>query len=165
MSLPSLCFLCEKNSWSSKLFSDPICPFSTCWVNPLRLVSPPPPPSAPPLSHSLSLSPSRLFPSTWTYRGVSKQLPLTQIIGILILQLTLFSLFSFSIASFPYNFRNTPFWKNAHYFSPSQWAKKSFLPLFPLLQFFTFLNELCQLFTSKELNHPVNPTRLYPWFY
>jgi hypothetical protein len=34
-----------------------------------------------------------------------------------------------------------------------------------LSQFFTFLNELCQLFISKELNHPVNPTRLYPLFY
>jgi hypothetical protein len=32
MSVLSLCFLCEKNSLSSKLFSDPICPFSSCWV-------------------------------------------------------------------------------------------------------------------------------------
>ncbi len=31
---------------------------------------------------------------------------------------------------------------------------KSFLPLFPLLQFFTPLNELCQLFISKELKPP-----------
>jgi hypothetical protein len=33
MSVLSLCFPCEKNSWNSKLFGDPICPFSTCWVN------------------------------------------------------------------------------------------------------------------------------------
>ncbi len=32
---------------------------------------------------------------------------------------------------------------------------KSFLSLFPLLQFFTFLNELCQLVILKVLNHPV----------
>ncbi len=32
MSVLSLCFPCEKNSWNSKLFGDPICPFSTCWV-------------------------------------------------------------------------------------------------------------------------------------
>jgi hypothetical protein len=25
-------FPCEKNSWNSELFSDPICPFSICWV-------------------------------------------------------------------------------------------------------------------------------------
>ncbi len=31
---------------------------------------------------------------------------------------------------------------------------KSFLPLFPLLQFFTPLNKLCQLFISKELKPP-----------
>jgi hypothetical protein len=38
MSVLSLCFLCEKNSWSSKLFSDPICPFSTCWVKSLQYI-------------------------------------------------------------------------------------------------------------------------------
>ncbi len=43
--------------------------------------------------------------------------------------------------------------------------KKPFLPLFPLLRFFTFLNELCQLFIQKELNHPANPVTLHPWFY
>ncbi len=38
MSVLSLCFLGKKNSWSSKLFSDPICPFSTCWFIYSRLV-------------------------------------------------------------------------------------------------------------------------------
>ncbi len=33
MSVLSLCFSCEKNSSNLKLFGDPICPFSTCWVN------------------------------------------------------------------------------------------------------------------------------------
>ncbi len=32
VSVLSLCFPCEKNSWNSKLFSDLICLFSTCWV-------------------------------------------------------------------------------------------------------------------------------------
>jgi hypothetical protein len=32
ISFLSLCFPCEKNYWNSKLFSDPICLFSTCWV-------------------------------------------------------------------------------------------------------------------------------------
>jgi hypothetical protein len=50
-------------------------------------------------------------------------------------------------------------------FLPASDPKIFFLPLFPLLQFFTFLNESCQLFISKELNHPVNPFWLYPWFY
>ena len=35
MSVLSQCCPCEKNSWNLKLFCDPICPFSTCWVNPL----------------------------------------------------------------------------------------------------------------------------------
>ncbi len=42
---------------------------------------------------------------------------------------------------------------------------KNLFSLFPLLQFFTFLNGPCQLFISKKLNHPVSPTRFYPWFY
>jgi hypothetical protein len=38
-------------------------------------------------------------------------------------------------------------------------------PALPLLPFFFFLNEPCQLFALKELNNPVNPIMSYPWFY
>ncbi len=64
--------------WSSQITSD----CADCLLNPSRLVSPPPPLQLLPFLIPLSLSPSCLLPGTWSYRGVSKQLPLTQIIGI-----------------------------------------------------------------------------------
>jgi hypothetical protein len=53
------------------------------------------------------------------YRGVSSQLPLTKIIGILILHLTFFALLSL-LCSFPVHFSQYPLPKNAPPFSANQ---------------------------------------------
>ena len=79
----------------------------------------------------------------------------------LILQLTLFTFLSLH-CSFPVHFLQHPLPKKCTLFSAGQLSKKSFFPLFPLLQFFIFLNEPCQLFISKELNHPANPCHVVP---
>jgi hypothetical protein len=79
-------------------------------------------------------------------------------------QLTLFA-FLAQYCSFPYIFRNILLLKKCMLFSAGQLSLKPLFLLFPLLQFFIFLNEPCQLFISKELNHPVNPIVSYPWFY
>jgi hypothetical protein len=55
-----------------------------------------------------------------------------------------------------------PLPKKCTLFSAGQLSKKSFFLLFPLLQFFIFLNEPCHLFISKELNHPANPCHVVP---
>ncbi len=113
----------------------------------------------------LSLSLSRLLPGTWSYRGVSKQLPLTQVIGINFAINTI--CFSFLSLLHSRTFLQHSLPKNAHSFLPGNLSKKPLFPLFPLLQFFIFLYEPwpCQLFISKDLNHPANPIMLYPWFY
>ncbi len=146
--------------WSSQITSD----CAGCSFNPSRPLSPPPPLRLLPFLIPLSLSLSCLLPSTWSYRGVSKQLPLTQIIGINF-AINPFLLFFPFIAPFPYIFRNILCRKNAHSFLSDNYPKESLFPLFPLLQLFIFLNEPCQLFMSKELNHPANPIMLIPWFH
>ncbi len=66
------------------------------------------------------------------YRGVSTQLPLIKIIGILILQLTLFILL-FPRCFFPVHFSQYPLPKKCTLFFLPVINPKSFLPLFPLL--------------------------------
>jgi hypothetical protein len=65
-----------------------------------------PPFSSSPFSHSLPLI-TVLVTQHMVYRGVSKQLPLKKIIGILILQLTLFALL-FLHCTFPAHFSQYP---------------------------------------------------------
>jgi hypothetical protein len=65
-----------------------------------------PPFSSSPFSHSLPLI-TVLVTQHMVYRGVSKQLPLTKIIGILILRLTLFAL-PFLHCFFPVHFSQYP---------------------------------------------------------
>ncbi len=55
-------------------------------LDPCICHSPPHPPSSSPCSHTYPLSPSVLVTQHMVYRGVSTQLPLIKIIGILILQ-------------------------------------------------------------------------------
>jgi hypothetical protein len=82
----------------------------------------------------------------------------------LVLQLTLLA-FLFLRCFFLVHSSQYPLPKKCTLFFCRPMIQKPFLPLFPLLQFFTFLNELCQLFISKELNHPANPVTMHPWFY
>ena len=125
--------------WCSQIASD----YTECSFNPSRLVSAPPlPPSSSPCSHTCPLSPSSLI-QHMVYRGVSTQLPLIKIIGISILQLTLFTLL-FSAASYPYIFCNTPCWKNAPPFFRQSSIRKSFS---------RFL--LCHNFYSSLINMPI----------
>ncbi len=135
--------------WSRQITSD----YADCPLNPSRLVSPPHPPSAPPPFLIVCPYHRPLVTQHMVYRGVSKQLPLTEIIGILILQLTLFALL-FLHCFFPVHFSQYPLPKKCTLFFLPVINPKSFLPLFPLLQFFTPLNELCQLLISKELKPP-----------
>jgi hypothetical protein len=65
--------------------------------------------------------------------------------------------FSFLTLLFPVHFSQYLLPKNTCSFLPDNNTRNLFFPLSSLLQFFIFLNEPCQLFISKELNHPVNP--------
>ena len=125
--------------WGSQIASD----YTECPFNPSRLVSaPPPPPSSAPCSHSCPLSPSLLI-QHMVYRGVSTQLPLIKIIGILIFNKSFFPLL-FSAASYPCIFRNTPCRKNAPPFFRQSSIRKSF-SRFPL----------CHNFYSSLINMPI----------
>ncbi len=78
--------------WSSQITSDR----AGSSFNPSRLLSPPPPLQLLPFLIPLSLSLSRYLPGTWSYRGVSKQLPLTQKLLALIFAINPFC-FSFPV--------------------------------------------------------------------
>jgi hypothetical protein len=124
--------------WSSQITSD----CADCLLNPSRpLYLPLPPFSSSPFSYPYPYRRPVCYPAHG-HTGVFQNNFLWHKLLALILQSTLFASF-LSIASFPYIFRNTPCRKNAQSFSARQWSKKSFLPLLPLLQFFTFLNEPC----------------------
>ncbi len=144
--------------WSSQITSD----YADCPLNPSRLVSPPPPLQLLPFLILCPYHRPVCYPAHG-HTGVFQNNFLWHKLLALILWLTLFA-FLFSHCFFPVH-RNIPCRKNAHSFYTRQRSKTLFLLLFPLLQFFNFLNETCQLLISKELNHPENPTRLYPWFY
>ncbi len=112
----------------------------------------PPPPSSSPCSHTCPLSPSSLI-QHMVYRGVSTQLPLLKIIGILNLQLTFFALLFLRCFS-PVHFSHTPCWKNAPLFSANCQSRKSFFPAFFFVTIFTPFKWICQLLISKNLKPP-----------
>jgi hypothetical protein len=90
-----------------------------------------PPSGSSPFSHSLSLI-TVLFAQHMVYRGVSTQLPLMKIIGISILQLTLFILL-FPHCFFPVHFSQYPLPKKCTLLFLPIINQKSFPSLFPLL--------------------------------
>jgi hypothetical protein len=102
-----------------------------------------PPFCSSPFSHSLSLI-TALVTQHMAYRGVSTQLPLIKIIGILILQLTLFILLLSSLLLSRTFFCNTPCRKNA----PSFFCQSSIQNLF--CRFFLYYN-----FHSSLMNMPI----------
>jgi hypothetical protein len=120
--------------WSSQITSD----CASCSFNPSRPLSPPPPLQLLPFLIPLSLSLSCLLPGTWSYRGVSKQLPLTQIIGINF-AINPFLLFFPFIAPFPYIFCNILCRKNAHSFLPENYPRNLFSRSFLCYNFSFFL--------------------------
>ncbi len=117
--------------WSSQITSD-------CAE---RLVSPPLPFSSSPFSYPCPYHRPVCYPAHG-HTGVFQNNFLWH--KLLALVCTFFAFLS-SHYFFPVHFRNIPCRKNVHSFSARQWSKKSFFPLFPLLQFFIFLNEPCQL--------------------
>ncbi len=127
--------------WSSQITSD----YADCPLNPSRLVSPPPPPAPPPFLKACPYH--RSLPGTW-YTGVFQNNFLRQ------------KLLAFNFAINPSCFSFPSLLLSCTFFATS-FAEKMH-PLF--LPANDPLNELCQLFISKELNHPVKQTRLYPGF-
>jgi hypothetical protein len=112
-----------------------------------------PPFSSSPFSHSLPLSPSACYPAHGI-QGCFKTTSFDKHYRHFNFTINP-SCSSFSSLLFSRTFFAIPLAKKMHpLFLPVK-DPKSFLPLFPLLQFFTFLNELCQLFMSKVLKHPV----------
>ena len=97
-----------------------------------------PPPSSSPCSHTCPLSPS-LLTQHMVYRGVSTQLPLIKIIGILILQLTLFFLL-FSSLLLSRTFFAIPLAEKMHPLFSASHQSKIFSPAFSsVIIFHSFL--------------------------
>ncbi len=143
--------------WSSQITSD----CADCFLNPSRLLSPPPPLQLLPFLILIAIS---FVTRRMVIQGCFKTTSFDTNYWHLFLRLTLFAFLSLH-CSFPVHFSQHTLPKKCTLFSAGQLSLESLFPLFPLLQFFIFLNEPCQLFISKELNHPVNPIMLYPWFY
>jgi hypothetical protein len=111
-----------------------------------------PPPSSSPCSRTCPLSPSSLI-QHMVYRGVSTQLPLIKIIGILNLQLTFFALL-FLRCFIPVHFSQYPLPKKCTPFFCWLSIRKSFSCFLLCHNFFTPSKWICQLLISKNLKPP-----------
>ncbi len=146
--------------WSSQITSD----YADCPLNPSRLVSTPPPLLSSPFSHSLSLI-TVLVAHPMVCRGVSTQLSLIKIIGILILQLTLFILLFSSLLLSRTFFAIPLAEKNAPSFFCQSSIQNPLSRFFLCYNFSLLFNEYANYLYQINWNHPINPVRLYPWFY
>jgi hypothetical protein len=120
-----------------------------------------PPPSSSPSSHTCPLSPSSLI-QHMVHRGVSTQLPLITIIGILNLQLTFFALFSLLLHT--RTFFAIPLAEKMHPLFQLIVTENPFFPLSSLSRFLLLLNEYANYLYRRIWNLPVNPARRVPGF-
>ena len=133
------------------------------YINPLRLVSAPPPPSPSyqlrPFFLRLGRLSTPLLLLHVVYRGVPKQLPLTKVLGIQLLKNLSNLLFLYRLA--PVHFRNT-LCQKMHSLLHQSLTRESFSRSLFRYSFSPFLNK-CQLLMPKDFwNLPANPVWRVP---
>ncbi len=136
--------------WSSQITSDS----AGYSLNPSHLLSPLPPFSSSPFSYPCPYHYLFCYPAHG-HTGVFQNNFLWHKLLALIFAINPFCFSFLAFAFLPYIFCNILWWKNACSFLPI--IPEISFPALSFVQFFIFLNEPCQLFISKELNHPVNP--------